>query len=255
MSESFEAISVERRGAVALVTLERPDRRNLLDRAIVGEIVAAFDSLEQDDEVRAIVVTGRGPSFCAGADLGTLETGATSDFLAIYEGFLRVARSTLPTLAAVNGPAVGAGLNLALCCDVRFVTPSARFISRFPTLGLHPGGGHGWMLLQTAGPELAAAMLLYGHELTGQEIVDARLALRHVGDEELLDAAVEFAARAASVPKPLAAKLKETLKAQRALGDQDAAVSVELEAQAWSREQPFFVEQMNRFRSRPKKGS
>ena len=249
MSSDYKAITLEEHGSVTLLTLERPDRRNVLDREIVAEIVAAFDILERDDDARAVVVTGRGSAFCAGADLGTLEAGATSDFLAIYEGFLRVARSSIPTVAAVNGPAVGAGMNLALCCDVRFVTPSARLISRFPTLGLHPGGGHGWMIMQQAGAELAAAMLLFGLELKGVEIVDAGLALRLVPDEALLERALEFAAHAASVPKPLAARLKETLKAHRALGEHDAAVAVELDAQAWSREQPFFLEQMQRFRT------
>lgn len=253
MSSDYNAISLEQHDNVMLLTLERPDRRNVLDREIVAEIVSAFDALERNDDVRAVVVTGRGSAFCAGADLSTLEAGATSDFLAIYEGFLRVARSSVPTVAAVNGPAVGAGMNLALCCDVRFVTPSARFISRFPTLGLHPGGGHGWMIMQEAGPELAAAMLLFGLELKGEEIVDADLALRLVPDDDLLETALEFAARTASVPKPLAARLKETLKAHRALGDHDAAVAVELDAQAWSREQPFFLEQMDRFRTLKKR--
>jgi enoyl-CoA hydratase len=241
-------ISVERHGPVALVTLERPDRRNVIDLQLVDEIVSAFDELEADEEIAAVVVTGRGTAFCAGADLGTLEAGRTEDFLRIYEGFLRVGRSTLPTIAAVNGAAVGAGMNLALCCDVRIVAPEARLISRFPSLGLHPGGGHGWMVMEAAGPELAAAMLLFGHELRGSEIVDAGLALQLVEGEKLVEVATAFAARAADVPRPLLAKLKETLRKHRVVGDQDEAVAVELEAQAWSKEQPFFVEKIRSFR-------
>jgi enoyl-CoA hydratase len=241
-------ISVERKGAVAVVTLERQDQRNVIDLQLVAELGTAFDELEADEAIHAVVVTGRGTAFCAGADLGTLEAGRTEDFLRIYEGFLRVGRSTLPTIAAVNGPAVGAGMNLALCCDLRIVAPEARFISRFPSLGLHPGGGHGWMVMQTGGPEVAAAMLLFGHELRGGEIVDAGLALQVVGGEGLVEAATAFGARAADVPRPLLSKLKETLRTHRTIGDHDEAVAVELEAQAWSKEQPFFVEKIRSFR-------
>ena len=80
----------------------------------------------------------------------------------IYEGFLRVLRSPLPTIAAVNGPAVGAGMNLALACDVRLAGASARFDTRFVKIGLHPGGGHVWMLERAVGPQAAAAMVLFG---------------------------------------------------------------------------------------------
>lgn len=245
---TFTSISVERADTTVVVTLERPDKRNVLDPVIVDEIVAAFDELEADESVHAVVVTGRGPAFCAGADLGTLEGGRMEDFLRIYEGFLRVGRSTLPTVAAVNGPAVGAGLNLALCCDVRIVSTEARFISRFPSLGLHPGGGHGWMIMQAAGPELAAAMVLFKHELKGAEIVSAGLALSQVEPDELLPVALAFAGRAAVIPRPLLAKLKETLRKHREIGDHDAAVRTELDAQAWSKEQPFFLETIQRFR-------
>src|SRR5713226_200632 len=148
---------------VATVTLNAPDRRNSLTLDMVGEIVAAFDQVENED-VGAIVVTGSPPAFCAGATLAHLGSTAQSDSVdggggdgggraglkAIYEGFLRVARSPLPTLAAVNGAAVGAGMNLALACDIRLAGRSARFDTRFLQLGLHPGGGHTWMLQRVA---------------------------------------------------------------------------------------------------------
>src|SRR5262245_45415145 len=110
------------------------------------EIVAAFDELEANAEVRAVVVTGAGKAFCAGAELETLRVTDREGLSRIYEAFLRVARSPLPSVAAVNGAAVGAGLNLALCCDVRLAARSARFVARFLELGIHPGGGHTWML-------------------------------------------------------------------------------------------------------------
>ena len=108
---------------------------------MVTEIIAAMDELEADEAIGALVVTGTPPAFCAGANLGNLATADGSSLGNVYEGFLRIARSPLPTLAAVNGAAVGAGMNLALGCDVRLAARRARFDTRFLQLGLHPGEG------------------------------------------------------------------------------------------------------------------
>src|SRR4029077_10230195 len=94
----------------------------------------------------------------------------------VYDAFLRVLRSSLPTIAAVDGPAVGAGFNLALACDLRVVGPRARFDSRFLRIGLHPGGGHLWMLERAVGPQAAAAIVLFAQAIDGRradEIVPA----------------------------------------------------------------------------------
>ncbi len=121
-----------------------------------------------------MVLTGEPPAFCSGADVAAL--GSLSEqrdeterrqVTSIYEGFLRVLRSSLPTVAAVNGPAVGAGLNLALACTVRLAGTSARFDTRFLRIGLHPGGGHAWLLERAVGPQAAAAMVLFGERLDG----------------------------------------------------------------------------------------
>src|SRR5690606_25054318 len=136
---------------------------------LVDEIVAAFDAIEGDDGVGAVVVTGAPPAFCAGAALGDLDGTQREGLRRIYEGFLRVARSPLPTIAAVNGAAVGAGMNLALACDVRVAGARARFDTRFLQLGIHPGGGHTWMLQRAVGLQAAAAMVLFGEVLDGAE--------------------------------------------------------------------------------------
>jgi enoyl-CoA hydratase len=248
------ATRLEVDGAVAVLTLARPETRNVMDATMVAEIGSAFDEAERREDIHAVVVTGEGPAFCAGADLGLLSSGSAAEYRSTYEGFLRVARSPLPTVAAVNGPAVGAGMNLALSCDVRLVGESGRLIARFPTLGLHPGGGHAWLVQRAAGPELANAMLLFGLELRGHEAVDAGLALRCVSDDELVGAAVSLAQQAAAVPRPLAHRLKETLRHHLAVRSHDEAVAVELDAQRWSRDQPFFAEGIERFRSGQERG-
>ena len=245
---------------VAVVTLDDPDRRNVLSLDLVDEIVAAFDRLEADADVGAVVVTGAPPAFCAGADLShlaaagqTKEQSAASaqpGLRSVYEGFLRVARSSLPTVAAVNGAAVGAGMNLALACDVRLAGRSARFDTRFLKLGLHPGGGHTWMLRRLAGAQTAAAMVLFGEVLGGAEAVEAGLAWRCVDDEALLERARALAARAAEVPPALVRRAKETIAAMADVADHEEAVHVELTAQLWSLQQPEFAERLAAMRER-----
>jgi enoyl-CoA hydratase len=204
-------------------------------------------------------VTGAPPAFCAGADLGNLSTdkerasapgpGREEGLRGIYEGFLRVAKCPLPTVAAVNGPAVGAGMNLALACDVRIASRSARFITRFLDLGLHPGGGHTFMLQRVGGQQLAAAMLLFGERLDGEAAVSHGLAWRCVEEDQLVEDAVSFALRAAATPA-LAVRTKDTLSRVAALDEHDSAVDVELAAQVWSMGQPFFAERLAALRAR-----
>ena len=237
-------VDVDREQGVATLTLAAAERRNSLTMPMVHEIVAAFDELEANGEVGAVVVTGAPPAFCAGADLGHLGESREAGLRDIYEGFLRVGRSPLPTVAAVNGAAVGAGMNLALCCDVRLAGERARFDTRFLQLGLHPGGGHTWMLQRIVGPQTARAMVVFGEILDGREAERVGLVWRCVPDEELLGAAVELAAKAASAPPALRARVRETMGAVAALDDHPAAVDLELEAQVWSLDQPDFKERL-----------
>ncbi len=134
-------VHVEHRDGVAVLTLDDPARRNALSLELCEQLSSAVASAESDATVGALVVTGNPPAFCAGADLTQLGDSRRDGLLRIYEGFLAVARSPLPTIAAVNGAAVGAGMNLALACDLRLAGASARFEDRFLDLGIHPGGG------------------------------------------------------------------------------------------------------------------
>jgi enoyl-CoA hydratase len=235
-------------GGVGTVALADPDRRNALTLPMVDEITAAFDALEADDSVGAVIVTGEPPAFCAGADLSHLSGSAGGDaeagLRAIYEGFLRISRSPLPTLAAVNGAAVGAGMNLALVCDVRLAARRARFDTRFLALGLHPGGGHTWMFRRIAGPQAVAAAVLFGEIMDGAEAERVGLVHRCVDDDALLGAAHEMAARAADAPRELVRRVKATIGDVATIDDHPAAVDRELEPQVWSLGQPWFAERV-----------
>jgi enoyl-CoA hydratase len=245
-------VQTEISDGIATVWLDDPDRRNALNAEMVDEIIATFDTIEADRSVGAVVVTGRGKGFCAGADLGHLGGSRRAGLTHVYEGFLRVGRSPLPTIAAVNGAAVGAGMNLALVCDVRLASASARFDTRFLQLGIHPGGGHTWMLQRAIGPAAARAMVLFGEVLSGPEAEKAGLVWRCVDDDDLLDAAYELAARAAAAPGELTRRTKATMDDVLAIDDHPAAVTRELETQLWSMEQPDFAERLAALQARIK---
>jgi len=229
---------------VAIITLDDPDRRNALSLDMVEELEAALTAAESDDDVGAIVITGAAPAFCAGADLSHLGSSQRDGLLRIYEGFLRVARSPRPTIAAVNGAAVGAGMNLALACDLRLAAPRARFDTRFLQLGLHPGGGHTWMLRRIAGPQVVAAAVLFGEVLDGREAERCGLVWRCMPDDDLLPTALELAARAASGPPELVERIKATIAAVADIDTHAEAVELELEPQVWSMSQPAFRERL-----------
>ncbi len=237
---------------VALVTLNDPDRRNALNLEMVSEICLVFDRLEADDDIGAVVITGSGSAFCAGAALGDLQKASEEDFRAIYEGFLRVGRSTLPTVAAVNGAAVGAGMNLALVCDLRLAGVRAKFDTRFVDLGLHPGGGHTWMLRNAIGPQGAAALVLFGQILDGHEAEKAGLVWRCVEDDALSQEAFQLAARAASGPKLLVKEIKATMSDMATITSHTKAVERELKPQVWSVSQPFFAQRLAALQARVK---
>ena len=227
----------------------------MLSEEMVADLLAVLDEVESSPDVGALVVTGAPPAFCAGANLGNLgragegarRDGGTSQstgLRGIYEAFLRVSRSPVPTVAAVNGAAVGAGMNLALACDVRLAARSARFDTRFLELGLHPGGGHTWMLERAVGSQTALAMVLFGQVLDGPAAEHRGLVWTCHEDAEVVDAAVALAARAAAAPPELARRVKQTMRTVAALDDHGQAVDTELDAQVWSLAQPWFAERL-----------
>ena len=243
-------LRIDRHDQTAVVTLNDPERRNALTPAMVDEIVTAFDEFEADERIGAVVITGAPPAFCAGADLGDLSRATPESLKAIYEGFVRVGRSTLPTVAAVNGAAVGAGMNLALACDLRLAGSRAKFDTRFAELGLHPGGGHTWMLRNTVGLQNATAMVLFSQVLDAEAAERAGLVWRVVADADLLPEAIAVAERAAATPQELTAVIKTTLRATGGITEHQTALEEELGPQVWSTRQPWFAERIAALQAR-----
>ena len=232
---------------VALITINDPERRNAVTAEISAGLRAAVDAAEANADVHALIVTGAGKAFCAGADLTALGEATEDGLRSIYDGFLAVANCALPTIAAVNGAAVGAGLNLALAADVRIAGPAALFDPRFQKLGIHPGGGATWMLQRAVGVQAARASLLFGMRFDADAAVRYGLALE-VADDPVA-AARELAAGPAAAPRDVVLATKASMRATANPGTLDLdqhgiAVDTELKPQAASILSPEFAERL-----------
>lgn len=232
---------------VAVITINDPDRRNAVTFEISAALRAAVDAAEANTDVHALIVTGAGKAFCAGANLTALGEATEDGLRVIYDGFLAVANCTLPTIAAVNGAAVGAGLNLALAADVRIAGPHALFDPRFQKLGIHPGGGATWMLQRAVGPQVARASLLFGMSFDAETAVRHGLALKVA--EDPVAAARELAAGPAAAPREVVLATKASMRATANPGFIDSdqhriAVDTELGPQATSIESPEFTRRL-----------
>jgi enoyl-CoA hydratase len=236
-------VRAEHVNGIAVVTLDAPERRNALTAAMARELSAALSAAEADPDVRGLVIHGAGRSFCAGAVLSLLD-GAGADPLSdesrteiddVYEAFTHLGRLTVPSVAAVHGHAVGAGLNLALAADLRLVGESAHLISGFHRIGLHPGGGHLSLLAQAAGPQTAAAMALFDLEVRGADAVARGLAWEVVPDAELLGRAMAIAS-AVTADVQLSRQTVRNLRLTSGppMLPMAAAVEVERGSQQWS---------------------
>jgi enoyl-CoA hydratase len=230
-------------GGVALVTLNAPDRRNALTPAMATELIATFDEVDARPEVGALVVRAVGKSFCAGGDVATLtEAGkdpaapeAYDGMGAIYNSFYRLGQVRVPTVAAVRGSAVGAGMNMLLAADLRIVARDARLLCGFLKRGLHPGGGHFVILSRLIGREAASAMALFGEEIDGDRAVELGLAWESVDDAAVESRAIELATRVAADPELARAAVGNFRKeaVDGAVG-WDVAMQYERPAQMWS---------------------
>lgn len=223
-------------GPIARITLDRPDARNAYSDGMIDSLIAALDAAEADPSVRCVVLTGAGSAFSAGGDLKAMRdktgmfAGGPAALRARYIARIqqiprRMARRTLPVIAAINGPAIGAGLDLACMCDLRIAAEGARFGSTFTRVGLVPGDGGAWLLQRVIGLPRALDLMLTARIIKAPEALAMGLISRAVPAEDLLAAAEETAHQIAG-NAPLAVQL--TLKAAYQAHGSDLEAALEL---------------------------
>jgi enoyl-CoA hydratase/carnithine racemase len=202
---------------VRLLTLNRPAIRNAMTSELTAAWDEALDEAVADRETRCLVVTGAGNSFCSGADLSWLDQGGEDDvtidrlrmrMLPFYQSWLRPRKLPFPVIAAVNGPTIGAGVCLALACDLRFASPSARFSTPFIYLGTHGGMGATWLLPEAIGVPRAREMLFTGRVVEAPEARDWGL-VADVAQDDVVAHALAAAERIAEAG-PIATRLTKT---------------------------------------------
>ena len=227
-------VLLDSEGPVRLITLNAPERRNALDWPLLDELSAAVRAVADDPDARALIVTGAGKAFCAGANLANLfgdvdrPTDQMRDHLMqVYASFLAIRDLTIPTIAAVNGVAVGAGLNIALACDVVVAGPRAGFGPTFAEIGLHPGGGCSWMMTERIGRGRTTAALFSGAIIGADEA--GRIGLADQVSDDAVAASRELAAVYATREPQLMADIKTSV---RIAATEDFATSLEFES--WS---------------------
>ena len=236
----YEDLRVEAREAsgrrIAVVTFDLPERRNSMSTAMTASWVRLMGLLRQDPELAAVVVTGEGSAFNAGGDLSWIVSEPDAQvadlrtrMLAFYRSWLTVKQLEVPTIAAINGHAIGAGFALALAMDVRYAAADAKLGVPFTSLGLHPGMATTWSLPDVAGHAVARDLLLTGRIDTGEEAVGLGLVSLAAPAEEVLGHALAAAERVAAAA-PVATRL--TLQAVRDGGHASFERALEWEALA-----------------------
>ncbi|WP_370616169.1 enoyl-CoA hydratase-related protein [Mumia qirimensis] len=193
---STELVLAERRGAVLVLTLNRPDRLNAWNDELEDRYFALLDEAEADPDVRAVVVTGAGRGFCAGADMDALASIGTSEVVEVPVRPRPRHRPLMfckPLIAAINGAAAGLGLVEALYCDQRFATPDAKLTTSFARRGLIAEYGIAWLLPRLVGQSRALDLLMSARVVRGEEALRMGLVDRVVDADALLDTAVAYA--------------------------------------------------------------
>ncbi len=221
---------------MAVLTLDNPDQRNAMSDEMTASWVAAVEELAGDRDLRAVVVTGEGTAFCSGGNTGWIasEPDATVDHLrtrmiAFYRAWLSIRRLEVPTIAAVNGPAIGAGLCLALACDLRYAVQGARLGAPFVRLGMHAGMAATYLLPHVVGEAHARDLLLTGRTVDADEALRLGLVSRVLPPATFLADVLEVAAGIAATA-PIASRL--TTVALRDGGHADLETAVQWEALA-----------------------
>jgi enoyl-CoA hydratase len=227
---------------VAVITVSAPEVKNALTPQMGAELAEVCDRIDADRSVGAAVIQGDGGTFCSGADrrrwtpgIDQAEEHTYAETGQVYGAFMRVGALAVPTIAAVRGAVVGAGINLMLATDLRVVASDARIMAGFLRIGLHPGGGFFTIANRAAGREATAALGLFSEEIDGDRAAEIGLAWRSVPDSEVEALAVELAARPARDPA-LAREAVRSFRAETGTPGMDWATALHFEraTQMWS---------------------
>lgn len=229
----FDTVKYQQDEAVAIITIDRPDAMNSFDEALRRDLLSAFQRAAGDSSVRAVVLTGEGRSFSAGADLKAgIETDKSiqeilqTEYRPVFEC---IASMPQPVIAAVNGPAAGIGMSYALACDLLVMADNTFLLVPFSTISLVPDGGMNWMLVQQLGYRRAFQLSVESERISAERCVELGLANKAVPAETVLDDAVAWA-KSLTERAPLS--LAATKKAMRHAAASDWASTFDLEASA-----------------------
>lgn len=246
-------ILLNRDGAVATITLNRPDKLNSFTRAMHEQLRAALDSIEADRAVRALVLTGAGRGFCAGQDLADLsfEPGAMTDLGDLIEQNFnplvrRIQALPIPVVASVRGVAAGAGANLALACDIVLAERSASFVQAFAKIGLVPDSGGSWLLPQRIGMARAMGLALLADKLPAERAEQWGLIWKCVDDAALATETAQLAQHLAAQPTKALGMIKAALRAA-VNNDLDAQLDLERDMQRELGQSHDYAEGVNAF--------
>ncbi len=237
------AVLYEVKDQIAQITLNRPENRNSMTDDVLEGLREAVTQVRQDRDLRCVVITGRGRSFCAGADFKTqVQRGDSAAgqlpherSFAMYSPFLSVLEIEIPTIAALNGHAIGGGLGLAVVCDIRVANEGAKYGANFTRLGLHPGMATTYILPRLMGLPRATELLLTGRIISGREAAEWGLVHYAVAEPQVLEKARELAREIASAA-PHAVRMAKASIYQAANWDPRQAAHWEAHAQSRSLE-------------------
>ncbi|GAA2602408.1 enoyl-CoA hydratase-related protein [Actinomadura fulvescens] len=245
-----------RPGGVAVLTLNDPDRRNAMSDEMTAAWKETIADLRADRRLRCVVLTGAGSAFSSGGDLSWLaDTNAVAvpplrdRMLEFYRTWLAIRDLEVPTIAAINGHAVGAGFALALACDLRYAAADAKLLVPFTALGLHPGMATTWLLPEVAGLPLARELLFTGRAVTGTEAESYGLVNRAVPRESVLAEALSIAERIAA-QAPIATRLTKVALSNGGHPDLESALRWESLAQPVTMSSRDMLEGINAQRER-----
>jgi enoyl-CoA hydratase/carnithine racemase len=241
--DKYGDVHILRHGHIATVTIRKPPH-NMMSVDLARDLADALHALDEESDIRALVLTSEGKSFCAGADLANRaenlgQASPTSNPL--YEQAVRLYSSKLPIIGAIQGPAVGAGLGLALIADLRIAAPDARFAANFVKLGFHPGFGITYTLPRLIGAQRAALLCMTGRRISGEQALDWGLADVLAPLDELQAAAMQLANEIAA-NAPLAVQSTRATFRQGVAEAVKAQTDHELIEQSWLRKTKDFAE-------------